>query len=62
LSPVHLESFPRPDDAAEEDPGTHERRMIRAALAEHGGSITEAAGAIGWSRQKLYRRMKALSL
>jgi DNA-binding NtrC family response regulator len=39
-----------------------ERKMIEAALAGDGGSITAAAKRIGWSRQKLYRRMRALSI
>jgi transcriptional regulator of acetoin/glycerol metabolism len=36
--------------------------MIRSALTVAGGSITGAAQRIGWSRQKLYRRMRALNL
>jgi DNA-binding NtrC family response regulator len=39
-----------------------ERRMIDLALRNAEGSITDAARRIGWTRQKLYRRMKALSL
>jgi transcriptional regulator with PAS, ATPase and Fis domain len=39
-----------------------EREMIVAALARADGSVTLAAQTIGWTRQKLYRRIKALSL
>jgi DNA-binding NtrC family response regulator len=39
-----------------------ERAMIEEALAGAGGSITKAARKIGWSRQKLYRRISALSI
>jgi DNA-binding NtrC family response regulator len=40
-------------------PGGLERGMIHAALSSAGGSIVGAAERIGWSRQKLYRRMAA---
>jgi DNA-binding NtrC family response regulator len=36
--------------------------MIEAALRDAGGSIARAATRIGWSRQKLYRRMDALAV
>ena len=36
--------------------------MIRQALATVSGSITLAAARIGWTRQKLYRRMDALGI
>jgi transcriptional regulator with GAF, ATPase, and Fis domain len=39
-----------------------ERRMIEAALRTGGGSIAAAAREIGWTRQKLYRRVKALGM
>jgi DNA-binding NtrC family response regulator len=39
-----------------------ERRMIEAALHDADGSISGAARQIGWTRQKLYRRMKVLGL
>jgi DNA-binding NtrC family response regulator len=39
-----------------------EAAMIRAALARCGGSVPRAAGRIGWTRQKLHRRMHALGL
>jgi two-component system response regulator PilR (NtrC family) len=39
-----------------------ERSMIEAALAQSEGNVTAAARRIGWSKQKLYRRMKALAL
>ena len=39
-----------------------EERMIRQALDASAGQISRAAARIGWSRQKLYRRMNALGL
>jgi transcriptional regulator of acetoin/glycerol metabolism len=39
-----------------------ESRMIDLALREGHGSIARAARRIGWTRQKLYRRMRALGL
>lgn len=39
-----------------------ERTMIDQALRESRGQISGAARRIGWSRQKLYRRMQALGL
>ena len=48
-----------------EQPGggaiTLESEMIRNALRDHGG-IAAAARRIGWTRQKLYRRMGALGI
>jgi len=35
-----------------------EQVMIRNALMDAGGNVTTAAKRIGWSRQKLYRRLK----
>lgn len=39
-----------------------ELRMIEQALRDAHGSVSRAAACIGWSRQKLYRRMQALSV
>jgi DNA-binding NtrC family response regulator len=39
-----------------------ERAMIVEALAAARGNLTAAAERIGWNRQKLYRRLKALGL
>ena len=36
--------------------------MIHAAMHECGGNLTAAARCIGWTRQKLYRRIKALGI
>jgi DNA-binding NtrC family response regulator len=36
--------------------------MIEAALRRAAGHKTRAARAIGWSRQKLYRRMAELGI
>ena len=41
---------------------TGEGVMIESALLVSGGSVTVAAAAIGWSRQKLYRRMAKLGI
>ncbi len=39
-----------------------EERMIREALDSSAGHVGHAAAQIGWTRQKLYRRMSALGL
>jgi two-component system response regulator PilR (NtrC family) len=39
-----------------------ERRMIETALRAGGGCVSDAARRIGWTRQKLYRRMQAMSI
>lgn len=39
-----------------------EKQMIETALRNSGGSITGAARQIGWTRQKLSRRIKVLSV
>jgi DNA-binding NtrC family response regulator len=39
-----------------------EQTMIESALREDCGNITRAAARIGWSRQKLYRRMRELGI
>ena len=39
-----------------------EVKMIEGALRDHGGVASHAAAAIGWSRQKLARRMAALGI
>jgi len=39
-----------------------ERRMIESALFNADGEIAAAAREIGWTRQKLYRRLKTLGL
>jgi len=47
--------------ATDSDPAL-ERQMIETALRRTGGSIARAASLIGWSRQKLYRRMESLDV
>jgi len=42
--------------------GPLERGMIESALSATGGCVTHAASRIGWSKQKLYRRMDVLGL
>ena len=39
-----------------------ERRMIREALLASGGLLADAAARIGWTRQKLHRRMRAVGV
>ena len=39
-----------------------ERDAIRAALAEHGGNVQQAARALGLSRSALYRRIERYGL
>jgi two-component system response regulator PilR (NtrC family) len=52
-----------PLDSTPYDPAPlTERSMIEDALKRSGGNIAAAARRIGWSRQKLYRRMEALSI
>jgi sigma-54-dependent transcriptional regulator len=57
---LELSSESEPPPPAARD--SLERRMIEAALRDAGGSIARAATRIGWSRQKLYRRMDALAV
>jgi len=52
---------PRLEASPDEGRGL-ELRMIETALGAACGSVTEAARRIGWTRQKLYRRMAALSI
>jgi len=65
LQPEHLAITPLPAppvDVRPEGDEPLERAMIRAALAASSGSRTLAAARIGWTRQKLHRRMEALKL
>jgi transcriptional regulator of acetoin/glycerol metabolism len=39
-----------------------ERAMVEAALRDAGGNLSQAALRIGWSRPKLYRRMRTLGV
>lgn len=52
----HLDTL-QPRAAGHDDPGT-EREWLRRHLAAHGDNLAAAARAIGWSRQRLYRRMQ----
>ena len=36
--------------------------MIETAMNQHDGNLTHAAASIGWTRQKLYRRIAALGI
>lgn len=63
ILPGHLELADEPcarDDDARRVP--LERQMVETALRRSGGVLTEAAARIGWSRQKLLRRMTALGV
>jgi len=53
---------PRRDDPSIDASVCLEREMIASALAASDGIVTEAARRIGWSRQKLYRRMRTLGV
>ena len=46
----------------DEESGLLEERMLRAALRETGGNITRAARRVGWSRSKLWRRLRTLGI
>ena len=56
IDACHL-ALPQPEARSGTNEDPLECGMIRAALAAAGGSIAGAASRIGWSRQKLYRRM-----
>jgi DNA-binding NtrC family response regulator len=59
----HLDFDPMAPAAEDGDSARSlEVRMVRAAMREAGGRLTPAAARIGWSRQKLYRRLRALGL
>jgi DNA-binding NtrC family response regulator len=61
----HLElRFARLDENEGSPPASEplEKTMIARALEEAGGNVAGAARRIGWSRQKLYRRMRALAV
>ncbi|MCP3978699.1 MAG: sigma-54-dependent Fis family transcriptional regulator [bacterium] len=62
IRPEHLDGMDRPASRTGGNPQLLEHEMIRRALRESGNRITEAARRIGWSRQKLYRRMGQLEL
>lgn len=58
LTPVNA-SPPTLEDMSLEDA---ERILIRTALKRHGGSVVDAAAALGLSRSALYRRMEKLGI
>ena len=59
---AHLEPLGRDGPIDVGGPPGLEHDMIRRALEATGGRLTEAARRIGWTRQKLHRRMVALGL
>jgi sigma-54-dependent transcriptional regulator len=64
ISLAHLD-LPAPAEAPAGEPAAAaplERRWIEEALRGARGSVAGAAARIGWSRQKLYRRMRALGV
>lgn len=48
--------------AVESAIGGTERQALESVLRAHGGSVSRAAGALGLSRQALYRRMERLGI
>jgi two-component system response regulator PilR (NtrC family) len=51
-----------PAPRVDESPGDLERQMLLDAVQHSGGNLARAAARIGWTRQKLYRRMAALGV
>jgi transcriptional regulator of acetoin/glycerol metabolism len=49
-------------DAGAAAAGGMERQALEGILREHGGSVSRTAGALGLSRQALYRRMERLGI
>ena len=62
IQPHHLELSPATPAPRASHRRALEREMIETALDNANGSISHAATRIGWTRQKLYRRMEALGL
>jgi transcriptional regulator of acetoin/glycerol metabolism len=62
IRPEHLRFDPGPHPTRPEGPDSLEARMIRDALRQSRGVLSAAAARIGWSRQKLYRRMGVLGI
>ncbi len=62
IGPEHLCFDPVPLPLRMEGAEPLEARMIRDALRQARGVLSDAAARIGWSRQKLYRRMGALGI
>jgi transcriptional regulator of acetoin/glycerol metabolism len=62
IGPEHLRFDAAPLPVRREGSDRLEATMIREALRQSRGAITAAATRIGWSRQKLYRRMRALAI
>jgi len=58
IEATHLELLP----ARAEWAGFVEREMIESTLQGASGNVSRAAARMGWTRQKLYRRMSALGL
>ena len=62
LQPYHLQLPSRARQARSAPGTTLETEMVEHALKESGWILTRAAARIGWSRQKLTRRMAALGI
>jgi transcriptional regulator with GAF, ATPase, and Fis domain len=62
VEPRHIERPRREQLSSDDGRDGRERRMIVDALRDGGQTVAGAARRIGWSRQKLYRRMRALGL
>lgn len=62
LTAQHVGVASHPVVSGQPSGGQLEREMILSALLSSGGRIATAAKSIGWSRQKLYRRIEALEI
>jgi DNA-binding NtrC family response regulator len=63
ILPRHLDPAGGPPEFfADGDGGSLEQEMIEAALRRSNGVVKTAADRIGWTRQKLRRRMVALGI
>ena len=60
--PIRASHLGLPANDRVHDGASLERRMIRSAMSAACGNLAEAARQIGWSRQKLYRRLRVLGV
>jgi transcriptional regulator with AAA-type ATPase domain len=62
IFPRHLDLSTPPAAAGPDSERPLEHEMIETALRESGGNVTQAARRIGWSRQKLSRKMAVMGV